>query len=40
MYSNQRKGDEKLATLQKSLAKVVVGTANIFTEVKKEKFEI
>ena len=40
MSSNQRKGDVKLATLQKSLVKVVVGARNIFTEVQKEKFEI
>ena len=40
MSSNQRKGDIKLATLQKSLVKVVAGALNIFTEVQKEKFEI
>ena len=40
MSSNQRKGDVKLATLQKSLVKVVAGALNIFTEVQKEKFEI
>ena len=34
------KGDVKLATLQKSLVKVVAGALNIFTEVQKEKFEI
>ena len=38
--SNQRKGDVKLAALQKSLVKVVAGALNIFTEVQKEKFEI
>ena len=41
MSSNQRKGDVKLAILQKSLVKVVAGALNIFfTEVQKEKFEI
>ena len=40
MSSNQRKGDVKLAKLQKSLVKVVAGALNIFTEVQKEKFEI
>ena len=40
MSSNQRKGDVKLATLRKSLVKVVAGALNIFTEVQKEKFEI
>ena len=40
MSSNQRKGDVKLATLQKSLVKVVAGTLNIFTEIQKDKFEI
>ena len=40
MSSNQRKGDVKLATLQKSLVKVVAGALNIFTDVQKEKFEI
>ena len=40
MSSNQRKGDIKLAALQKSLVKVVVGALNIFTDVQKEKFEI
>ena len=40
MSSNQRKGDVRLATLQKSLVKVVAGALNIFTEVQKEKFEI
>ena len=40
MSSNQRIGDVKLATLQKSLVKVVAGALNIFTEVQKEKFEI
>ena len=33
MSSNQRKGDVKLTTLQKSLIKVVAGALNIFTEV-------
>ena len=40
MSSSQRKGDVKLATLQKSLVKVVAGALNIFTEVQKEKFKI
>ena len=40
MSSNQRKGDVKLATLQKSLVKVVAGALNIFTEVQKDKFQI
>ena len=40
MSSNQRKGDVKLATLQKSLVKVVAGALNIFTEVQKDKFNI
>ena len=40
MSSNQRKGDVKLVTLQKSLVKVVVGALNISTEVQKEKFKI
>ena len=40
MSSNQRKGDVKLATLQKLLVQVVAGALNIFTEVRKEKFEI
>ena len=40
MSSNQRKGDAKVATLKKSLVKVVAGALNIFTEVQKEKFEI
>ena len=40
MSSNQRKGDAKLATLQKSLVKVVDGALYTFTEVQKEKFEI
>ena len=40
MSSNQRKGDVKLATLQKSLVKVVAGALNIFTEIQKDKFEI
>ena len=39
MSSNQRKGDVRLATLQKSIVKVVAGALNIFTEVKKDKFE-
>lgn len=33
MLPNQRKGDAKLATLQKSLAKVVAGVLHIFTDV-------
>ena len=33
-------GNVKLATLQKSLIKIVAGNLNIFTEVEKEKFEI
>ena len=40
MSSNQRKGDVKLVTPQKSLVKVVAGTLNIFTEIQKDKFEI
>ena len=40
MSSNQRKGDVKLATLQKSLVKVVAGALYIFTEVQKDKFNI
>ena len=40
MPSNQQKGDDKLATLQKSLLQVVAGALSIFTEVKTEKFEI
>ena len=40
MSSNQRKGYVKLATLQKSLVKVVAGAMNIFTEVQNEKFDI
>ena len=40
MSSNQKKGDVKLTTLQKSLIKVVAGALNIFTEVQNEKFEI
>ena len=40
MSSNQRKGDVKLATLQKSLVKVVAGALNIFTKLQKVKFEI
>ena len=40
MSSNQRKGEVKLATLQKSLVKDVAEALNIFTEVQKEKFEI
>ena len=41
MSSNQRKGDVKSATLQRSLVKVLAGALNIFTEIqKKEKFEI
>ena len=39
MSLNQRKGDIKLATLQKSLVKVVAGALNIFTEIQKERFE-
>ena len=40
MSSNQRKGDVRLATIQKSIVKVVAGALNIFTEVKKDdKFE-
>lgn len=33
MLPNQRKGDAKLATLQKSLVKVVAGVLHIFTDV-------
>ena len=33
-------GNVKLATLQKSLIKIVAGNLNIFIEVQKEKFEI
>ena len=40
MSSNQRKDDVKLARLQNSLDKVVIGALNIFPEVQKEKFEI
>ena len=40
MSSNQRKGDAKVATLKKSLVKVVAGALNIFTEVQKENFEM
>ena len=40
MSSNQRKGDIKLATLQKSLLKAVPWALNIFTEVLKKKSEI
>ena len=40
MSSNQRKGDIKLATLQKSLLKAVPWAPNIFTEVLKKKSEI
>ena len=40
MFSNQSNGDVKLATLQKSLVKVVAWALNIFTEVQKENFEI
>ena len=40
MSSNQRKDDVKLATLQKSLVKVVAGALNIFSGVQKGKFEI
>ena len=40
MSSNQREGDVKLATLQKSLVKVAAGALNFFTEVQKDKFEI
>ena len=40
MSSNQGKGDVELATLQKSLVKVVAGALNIFTEVQKENFEM
>ena len=40
MSSNQRNGDVELATLQKSLVKVVAGALNIFTEVQKENFEM
>ena len=36
----QRQGNVKLATLQKSLIKIVARNLNIFTEVQKEKFEI
>ena len=38
--SNQRKGDIKLATLQKLLVKVLAEALNILTEVQKDKFEI
>ena len=40
MSPSQRQGYVKLATLQKSLIKIVAGNLNIFTEVQKEKFEI
>ena len=40
MSLNQRKGDVKLTTLQRSLVKVVAGALNILTEVNKDKFEI
>ena len=40
MSFNQKKGDVKLAALQKSLVKVVAGALNIFTELQKDKFEI
>ena len=40
MFSNQSNGDVKLATLQKSLVKVVAWALNIFTEVQIENFEI
>ena len=40
MSLNQRKGDVKLVTLQRSLVKVVARAINIFTEVKKDKIEI
>ena len=40
MSSNQRKGEVKLATLQKPLVKVVAGALNIFTEIQKDKFNI
>ena len=36
MSFNQKKGDVKLAALQKSLVKVVAGALNIFTEVQKD----
>ena len=38
--SNQRKGDIKLATLQKLLVKVVAEALNVLIEVQKDKFEI
>ena len=40
MSSKQRKRGVKLATLQKSLVKVVAGALNIFTKAQKDKFEI
>ena len=40
MSSNQRKGDIRLATLQKPSVKVVAGALNTFTEIRKEKFQI
>ena len=40
MSPSQRQGYVKLAILQKSLIKIVAGNLNIFTEVRKEKFEI
>ena len=40
MSSNHRKGDVRLATLQKSSVKVVEGALNTLTEVQKEKFKI
>ena len=40
MSSYQRKGDVKLAILQKSLVKVVAGAPNIFNEIQKDKFKI
>ena len=40
MSSSRRKGDLKLATLLKSLVKIMAEPLNIFTEVQKDKFEI
>ena len=40
MFSNHRKCDVKLVTLQKSLVKVVATALNTFTEIRKDKFEI
>ena len=40
MFSNHRKCDVKLVTLQKSLVKVLTTALNTFTEIRKDKFEI